>query len=167
MMSEREDLPIEHDLIRGAACVALHVLAEEVNPTTDGDSHVRVKLRVGTEGEEDEDDVEFAAFGLIYALSALSFADAIPVRNSEVDFVEGDVWTAADMLRHLRFERGELRFYADYVRGRMVKTEVVVRANGTLELVTTNRGTVAKRWVERLQGKPEPAVAPVDPRELN
>jgi len=166
-MSERENPPIEHDLIEGAACVALHVLAEEVTPTTEDDSHVCIELRVGTEGEEDEDDVEFAAFGLIYALGVLSFADATPRGNSGTDYVKGDEWTAADMLRHLRFERGELRFYADYVRGRMMKTEVVVRANGTVRLVTTNRGVAAKRWIERLQGKPDLAVVPGDPRQLN
>lgn len=166
-MSERETPPVEHDLIRSAACVALHVLAEEVTPTTDDDSHVCIELRVGTEGEEDEADVEFAAFGLIYVLGVLSFADASPRGNSTIDFAKGDEWTAADMLRHLRFERGALRFYADYVRGRMMKTEIVVRANGTVKLVTTNRGAAAKRWIERLQGKPDPAVVPGDEGLLN
>lgn len=69
--------------------------------------------------------------------------------------MKGDEWTAADMLRHIRFERGELRFYTDYVRGRMMKTEVIVRANGTVTLTTTNRGEAAKRWVEKLQRKPD------------
>lgn len=39
-------------------------------------------------------------------------------------FEEKDNWAVGDMLRRLRFERGELHFYADYVRGRCMKTTI-------------------------------------------
>jgi hypothetical protein len=57
------------------------------------------------------------------------------------------------MLRHLRFERGELHFYADYVRGRCMKTTVIVRSDGTFMLDAVNRGEAATRWIAKLQGK--------------
>jgi hypothetical protein len=39
-----------------------------------------------------------------------------------------------------------------------------VRKDGTFELETVNRGTVATKWIERLQGKGgEPAKAPSAP----
>lgn len=57
------------------------------------------------------------------------------------------------MLRRFRFERGELYFSADYVRGRCMKTEVSVRRDGTFTVQTTNRGEAATRWFARLQGK--------------
>jgi hypothetical protein len=41
----------------------------------------------------------------------------------------------------------------DYVRGRCMKTTIVVRADGTFVLDTVNRGEAATRWVARLQGK--------------
>jgi hypothetical protein len=37
-------------------------------------------------GEEDDDDVEFAAHGLIYTFGTLSFLDATPRGNSKFDY---------------------------------------------------------------------------------
>jgi hypothetical protein len=59
----------------------------------------------------------------------------------------------ADLLRHLTFVRGRLHFYADYVRGRMVKTTVEIDEDGKILLETVNRGEAATRWVAKLQGK--------------
>ena len=56
------------------------------------------------------------------------------------------------MLRHLRFKRGELHFYADYVRGRMMKTTVIVRKDGTFVLETVNRGETALAWLAKING---------------
>ena len=41
-----------------------------------------------------------------------------------------------DEERWAEFEQGELRFSADYVRGRCVKTDITVRADGTTTLAT-------------------------------
>jgi hypothetical protein len=68
--------------------------------------------------------IESCAWGLIFALGVLSFADARPRGISGIDFAEKDDWCVGDMLRHLRFERGRLHFHADYVRGRMMKTTI-------------------------------------------
>jgi hypothetical protein len=117
---------------------------------------VRIEGRLGLEEDEDGEpvnDSEHYAFGFIYALGVLSFADARPRGISGMHFEEKDDWSVGDMLRRLRFERGELRFYADYVRGRCMKTTVVVRANGSFMLDTVNRGEAATRWIARLQGK--------------
>ena len=50
----------------------------------------------------------------------------------------------------------------DYVRGRMMKTDVTVFPDGRFTLTTTNRGEAASRWVTQIQGKkvlrPVPAV---------
>jgi hypothetical protein len=45
----------------------------------------------------------------------------------------------------LRFVRGALCFDADYIRGRRVKTRIVVRSNDTVTLETTSRGKAALR----------------------
>ncbi len=57
------------------------------------------------------------------------------------------------MLRHLKYEHGRLYFYADYVRGRMMKTTVEINPDGVIRLETINRGESAARWVAPLQGK--------------
>jgi DNA polymerase len=151
MMTE-DQIPIEYELLHTATLADITVLKTEIEPTTDDDSWVRIEAKVGNE-EEDENDVEWSAFGLIYALGVLSFTDARPRGVSEIDFEKKDDWYVGDMLRHLRFERGELHFYADYVRGRMLKTTVLVRPDGTFRLETVNRGEAATRWISKLQGK--------------
>jgi len=39
------------------------------------------------------------------------------------------------------------------LRGRCVKTNIVVRRDGTVVVETRGRSDVALRWIERLQGK--------------
>jgi hypothetical protein len=142
--------PIELELIQRIACVDVKVLKTDSQPTTADDWYVRIDGRFG---DDDEDDVEFAAMGFLYAVALLSFADARPRGVSEIHFVSTDEWSVADTIRYLRFERGELHFYADYVRGRCMKTDVSVRGDGTFTVETVNRGKAATRWIGRLQGK--------------
>ena len=68
-------------------------------------------------------------------------------------FEEGDEFSVADLVDCLRYVSGELRFAADYVRGRCMKTDVTVRPDGTATLATRCRGEAATRWVGRLKGK--------------
>jgi hypothetical protein len=142
--------PIEHELIRSIACVDIKVVKTEKRPTPADDWQLVIEGRLG---EAEDDDVEFAGMGLLYALGLLSFADARPRGASEMDFDASADWSTDDMLRHFRFERGELHLYADYVRGRCMKTDIVVRRDGTFRIETTNRGEAATRWLARLQGK--------------
>ena len=144
------ELPIELDLLQSATCVDIHVTSTRKQPTSADDWHLEIEGRLG---EEEDDDVEFAGMGFLYAIGLLSFADARPRGYSENDFLPTDEWQVSDLLRAFRFERGELRFYADYVRGRCMKTEVRVRRDGTFSVSTTNRGEAATRWIARLQGK--------------
>ncbi len=151
-----QDEPIEYELLHQATLAEIAVTETRIEPTTADDKHVCLEGRLGLEEDEDGepmDDVEHYAFGFIYALGMLSFADARPRGVSGIDFEETDQWTAGDMLRRLRFEQGELHCYADYVRGRCMKTTVVVRADGTFRLETVNRGEAATRWIAKLQGK--------------
>lgn len=112
-------------------------------------------FRLMYEEEEDENSnvIESCVWGLIYALGVLSFVDARPRGVSDMHYVEKDEWHVGDMLRHLRFERGQLRFYADYVRGRMLKTTIDIDRDGKITLETVHRGEAATRWISKLQGK--------------
>ena len=123
----------------------------EIVEITEGDlapgGSVDIVLRI------DEDDVETSAFGLIFAVSLLSFHDARPAGASELHFEADDEWTVGDMVLHLRFECGQLHFYADYIRGRLLKTRVDVAPNGRITIQTVNRGGSARRWLDMLRGK--------------
>jgi hypothetical protein len=93
---------------------------------------------------EDPDLLSSCSFALIYGLGVLSFAGAQPRGVSGMHFQDEDQWHLGDMLRHLRYERGELQFCADYVRGRMMKTTIHnIRQNGSILLETINRGEAA------------------------
>ena len=146
MTNEHE--PIEHDLIRAGTVVDFEVVDTKVEPTAAGDdSHVRLTLQMP------EDDVECFAFALVYVLGLLSFHDGRPRGYSGRFFEDDDEWRADDMLRHLEFQRGCLHFYADYVRGRCVKTTVEITSHGIVTVETVNRGEAALRWVDKLKGK--------------
>jgi len=146
---EREE-PIEQELLKSAMIAEVTVVDIAITPTSTGDRHVRLEGRLG---DDEHDDVEWSAFGFIYAIGLLSFHDARPRGVSGMHFEAHDQWTAADMQRHLRYERGRLSFETDYVRGRMMKTDVTIFPDGRFTLDTTNRGEAASRWVARIQGK--------------
>jgi len=154
---EREE-PIEQELLKSAMIAEVTVIDIAISPTSTGDRHVRLEGRLG---DDEHDDVEWSAFGFIYAIGLLSFHDARPRGYSGMHFNEHDQWTAADMQRRLRYERGRLSFDSDYVRGRMMKTDVTIFPDGRFTLDTTNRGEAASRWVARIQGKKVLASIPV------
>ena len=60
---------------------------------------------------------------------------------------------SADLATRLHLERGEIVFDADYVRGRMMKTRIVVGSTGRFTVETSNRHELALRWLDRLRGK--------------
>ncbi len=152
-MDDNVKIPVEYELLQTATLVNITVLKTETGPTPAEDSWLRIEAKVIDEEDDDANDVEWSAFGLIYALGVMSFSDARPREMSAKDYVEKDDWFVGDMIRNLRFEHGELHFYADYVRGRLMKTTVIVRPDGTFRLETVNRGQAATRWISKLQGK--------------
>lgn len=143
-----EQESIEHELIRTGSLVDFQIVDSKVEPTAAGDDcHVRITLQMP------EDDVESFAFALVFVLGLLSFHDGRPRGYSGRFIEDDDEWRADDMLRHLEFRGGRLHFYADYVRGRCIKTTVEVTSDGFVTLDTVNRGEAALRWIDKLKGK--------------
>jgi hypothetical protein len=159
-----DELPIEYELLKDVVALNLKVLDTKIEHFMEN-IHVKIVMQDVDEDEEDESSnvIESCAWGLIYALGVLSFADARPRGVSDMHYVEKDEWHVGDMLRHLRFERGCLHFYADYVRGRMLKTTIDIDRDGKITLETVNRGEAATRWVSKLQGKKVIALVDDDP----
>jgi len=115
---------------------------------------VCVELVFKDEDKSDpEEIVEWGAFGFIFALAVLSFADARPRGISAHDYDENDEFTIADFHQCLTFKKTGLQFHADYIRGRCLKTSILIRPSGTVTLRTNNRGETPLRWLDRFKGK--------------
>jgi hypothetical protein len=153
-----DDRTAGYRLLETGTTVPFRIIEQELTSgPDDAEFAARVELQFDSdeEGEDYEPDdiVEWGAFGFLFTVGALSFADARPREASIVEYAEKDELTVSDFLEHLRFVRGELHVYMDYIRGRRIKTEMIVRPNGTARLQTFGRGNAAIRWLERIQGK--------------
>jgi hypothetical protein len=83
----------------------------------------------------------------------LSFGDARPRGASEMHYREEDEFGVGDFLNGLSYSiDGQLCFDADYVRGRRMKTRIVVSPDGAVVIDTQGRGKSAEHWLARLQG---------------
>jgi len=152
----QNDLNAGYKLLETASLVDFKVGEPIIQSSADGEYiSLQVDLTLGSDDDDEElsNAVACAAFGLIFALAVLSFADARPRGHSEIDFVDDDEFTVADLFECLRFVNGELQFESDYLRGRCMKTDITVRKDGRVTLSTRNRGQAALRWLDRLQGK--------------
>src|SRR6185436_18244161 len=138
-----EDRPLEYELLEDARDLQLRVIGTEVVRRREEIVCVRLTLT--------DDPVLLAkrGWGLVYAIGALSFADA----DADLDFAESDRWRAGDMLRCLSFERGRLRFQADRVRGRCMRTTIEIDPDGKIRIETVGRGEAALRWISTLRAK--------------
>lgn len=145
-----------YQLLEAGTQVRFEVLTTTVTPGPDGQS-LSVRADLALRGDDEEEDpesvVERGAFGFIFVLAVLSFADARPRGQSVRDYEPKDDFGVSDFLGCLWFEGDRLHFFADYVRGRCMKTDIVLRGNGEVTMKTWGRGQEALRWLDRLQGK--------------
>lgn len=154
-----------YKLLETGTLVAFDVIDTKIEESPDGEETlVRIDLHLG-EVEEDQDDLkegeqpvrtndaEWGAFGFIFVLAVLSFHDARPRGISGTWYEDEDQFTVFDLFECLKYERGELQFEADYIRGRCVKTDITIRKDGTCTLATRCRGEAATRWLAMLKGK--------------
>lgn len=137
-----------YELLQDVVALDLKTVDTKIDSGVDTEIvHVKMTL------QDDPEVLDSCAWGLIFAIGVMSFADARPRGISDIDFVEDDEWQVGDMLRGLRFQNGRLHFYADYVRGRCMKTSIDIDKNGKVVVETVNRGEALTRWIAKLQGK--------------
>lgn len=145
------------ELLRTGALAEFEVVGTKVEPAADRETkHVRIEMRLRSSDDDDrepEDEVECFGLGFMFVLAQMSFQDAGPRGYTEKTFVDEDEFTVSDFVSALRFVRGELHLEVDYLRGRCVKTDIVVRRDGTVVLETRGRNDVALRWIDLLQRK--------------
>jgi hypothetical protein len=145
------------ELLKTGTLAEFETVGTKVEPAPDGETkHVRIEMRLKCSDDEErepEDEVESFGIGFMFVLAVMSFHDAGPRGYSEKLFVDEDEFTVGDFVNALRFVRGDLQLDVDYLRGRCMKTNIVVRRDGTVVVETRGRNDVALRWIERLQGK--------------
>jgi hypothetical protein len=152
--SDSNDRLAGYKLLETGVLVAFEITETHFEPSPNG-GFARVAVQLGEVDEDGErsEDHEWGALGFIFCIASLSFHDARPRGVSGMDFADRDELTVADLHDGLRFSKAGLRFSADYIRGRCVKTDITVSPNGSATIETRNRGESAFRWVERLKGK--------------
>ena len=101
----------------------------------------------------DEEAPDRYAVGVLFALSLMSFTYAAPRGYSENFFIPDEEWNLEYFVQCLKFENGCICFSADYVSGRLMKTDIIFKPGGEVILSTRNRGKGADRWLTYLQGK--------------
>ncbi len=145
---------IAYDLLKTGLLAEFNVIESVTEQAPDKENvHVRVDLEfIGEEDDEPSDIVEWASFGFIFALAVFSFEDARPRGMSEVDFISKDEFGVSDLLHSLSFSHQGLVFRADYIRGRCMKTDIVIQPDGRITLTTWGRGQAALRWLDRIKG---------------
>jgi len=145
--------------MRTGAAVPFRAVKQEVLPAIDeAEFGMRIELQITVDEEQAdvsdvEDVLEWGAFGLLFILAQLSFADARARGASVNDFRHNDMLDLDDFVGGLRFDRGALRFEADYLRGRRMKTDIRVYPDGRVTLETRGRGKAPSLWIERLHGR--------------
>jgi hypothetical protein len=101
----------------------------------------------------EEEEPDSFAFGVLFTLSLSSFASSAPRGISEINFIAGEDWNIDYFMNGLEFKNKRLCFSADYVSGRLMKTDIDFESGGRVTLVTRNRGKSADRWLKNLEGK--------------
>jgi hypothetical protein len=152
----RKNADIAADLIEVGTLVEFSVNDTHTELSPDKEN-ISVKVEMTFETDEEYDDpsdvVEWAAFGFIFVLAFLSFADSRPRGMSEIEFRIEDEFGIKEYMECLSFSQGELHFNADYIRGRSMKTSITVRSDGKVTMTTWGRGEAVLRWLDKLKGK--------------
>lgn len=142
-------------LLETGALVEFRILDThtELSPDNDNIAVCAELIFTGDDDIDPADVVEWGAFGFLFVLASLSFIDARPRGYSAAEYVPEDEFTISDFFECLTYRQAGLHLRADYIKGRSVKTDILVRPDGTVTLETWGRGQTALRWLDRLQGK--------------
>lgn len=141
-------------LLEQAVATEFEILRSEVFAGPDGaEFGFRIELQFVRDADETSPYDESGALGFLFALGVLSFSDARPRGASERDYREQDEFGVVDFIDCLSHTvDGRLRFHADYLRGRRMKTRVDVPPEGPVVIDTQGRGKSAEHWLARLRG---------------
>ena len=142
---------VGNDFLKEAIGINLEVLSNEYNELTHIKDTHNTSHTIVIQIKEEEPD--YFAFSILFTLSVLSFIFASPRGYSVVEYDPDKDWSLGLFIKNLNYEKGNLFFSADYVEGRMMKTDITYEKAGKITITAINRGKVANTWILMLQGK--------------
>ena len=143
-----------YSLLESGTLVNFKIVRTQIQEGPDpAEFALEIDLHFPLDPESEEHDLEWGAFGFLFVIGTLSFADARPREASILHYIEQDEFQVGDLIQCLHWQDGVLKFSADYLRGRRMKTDVMLRPDGSGKLSTAGRGKAPLMWLERLQGK--------------
>jgi hypothetical protein len=134
------------NLLDGTIGITIDIISNEFEEFA-GNTHQKIVFQI----QEEEPDI--FAIGVLFALSLMSFTFSGPRGYSEIEFVPDEEWNLGYFVNGLEFRRQCICFSADYLSGRLMKTDIEFESGGKVTLTTRNRGRGADRWLTHLQGK--------------
>jgi hypothetical protein len=134
------------NLLDGTIGITIDIISNEFEEFA-GNTHQKIVFQI----QEEEPDI--FAIGVLFALSLMSFTFSGPRGYSEIEFVPDEEWKLGYFVNGLEFRRQCICFSADYLSGRLMKTDIEFESGGKVTLTTRNRGRGADRWLTHLQGK--------------
>jgi hypothetical protein len=138
-------------LLHNTIGIRTEVLSNHFEENSDQESALNTFQEIIFQIREETPDIY--AFGVLYALSLMSFTYAAPRMPPEDNFVPDEQWNLGYFVEGLQFCHKHLFFSADFVSGRLMKTDITYATGGKVQLLTANRGRGAERWLTHLQGK--------------
>jgi hypothetical protein len=145
------DKSLPYKLLEDTVGIALEMISNDFQELPGYEGSVNTYQKIVFQIKEEEPDLY--ATGVLYTLSLMSFSFAAPRGVSERYFVPDEQWNLGYFVQGLEYRRKSLRFYADYISGRLMKTDITFEPGGKVTLTTTNRGRGAERWLTHLQGE--------------
>lgn len=140
-----------YQLLEGTIGISIEITFNDFQETPGYEGSVNTYQKVIFQLKEEDPDI--CAFGVLFALSLMSFTYAAPRGYSAEYFIPDEQWNLGYFIQGLEFKRKCLCFSSDYISGRLMKTDITFESGGKVTLSTINRGRGAERWLIHLQGK--------------
>jgi len=143
---------ISYQLLEGTIGIPIiEIVSNNFEETPGYEGSVNTYQEIVFQIKEEESDIY--VFGILFALSLMSFTYAAPRGYSDEYFIPDEQWNLGYFIQGLEFRRKCLCFSSDYISGRLMKTDIIFESGGKVTLSTRNRGRGAERWLMHLQGK--------------
>ena len=110
----KPDSKTAYKLIKTGSLVSFDIIKKDIQNTADNENlYITVDLQMTDEdGNLSRDSVEWGAFGFIFVIAILSFADARPRGLSYSEYDKDDDFTIDNLFDCIQFTNGELYFYS-------------------------------------------------------